>query len=123
MNVLRSFRRGRLRRVRSIAIVSVLIVAGLMWIGSAQAVHDNGMFELDGNTVHDSATTPPFDWNSLFDANGGRIAPTDPINGPLLADTFVSDWATPDQSYFQSNKDIQPIASGVQHGACGPINN
>ena len=51
MSALRSFRQGRLRRVRRIATVSVLIVAGLMFIGAAQAVHDNGMFELDGNTT------------------------------------------------------------------------
>src|SRR5438034_6376861 len=123
MSALKSFRRGRLGRVRSIAVVSVLILAGLMWIGAAQAVHDNGMFELDGNTVHNSATTPPYDWNSLFDASGNRIVTPDPINGPILADVFVSDAAKPDQSYFTSNKDIQPIKSGQQHWGCDPINN
>jgi uncharacterized repeat protein (TIGR01451 family) len=94
-----------------------------MWIGAAQAVHNNGMFELEGNTAHDSATTPPFDWESLFGASGNQLITPDPINGPLLADTFVSDTALPDQSYFTSNKDIQPIASGVQHWGCDPINN
>src|SRR6478736_2533972 len=99
MSALRSFRDGRLRRVRRIATVSVLLVAGLMFIGAAQAVHDNGMFELDGNTVNNG--TAVYDWNDLFDASGNRIATPDPINGPLLADTFVSDAAVPDQSYFQ----------------------
>jgi hypothetical protein len=121
MSALRSFCRGRLRSVRSIAVVSVLILAGLMWIGAAQAVHDNGMFELDGNTVNNG--TAVYDWNDLFDASGDRIVTPDPINGPILADTFVSDAAVPDQSYFASNKDIEPIASGVQHWACSPINN
>jgi uncharacterized repeat protein (TIGR01451 family) len=88
-----------------------LVVAGLLWIGSAQAVHDNGMFELDGNTVHNSATTPPYDWNSLFGANGQQLITPDPINGPLLGDVFVSDAATPDPTYFTSNKDIEPIGS------------
>jgi uncharacterized repeat protein (TIGR01451 family) len=111
MSALRSFRRGRLRRVRSIAVFTVLVVAGLLWIGSAQAVHDNGMFELDGNTVHNSATTPPYDWNSLFGANGQQLITPDPINGPLLGDVFVSDAATPDPTYFTSNKDIEPIGS------------
>ena len=115
MSALRSFRSGRLRRVRSIAIVTVLVVVGLMWIGSAQAVHDNGMFELDGNTVHNSATTPPYDWNSLFNSSGNRLITPDPVNGPLLADGFFSDAATPDNTYFTSNKDINPIASGAQH--------
>jgi uncharacterized repeat protein (TIGR01451 family) len=123
MSALRSFRSGRLRRVRSIAIVTVLIVAGLMWIGSAQAVHDNGMFELDGNTTHDSATTPPYDWNSLFGSSGQRLITPDPVNGPLLADAFFADAAVPDQTYFTSNKDTQPIHSGVQHWGCAPINN
>jgi uncharacterized repeat protein (TIGR01451 family) len=81
-----------------------------MWIGAAQAVHDNGMFELDGNTIHNSATTPPYDWNSLFDASGNRLVTPDPVNGPILADVFVSDAARPDASYFASNKDIEAIA-------------
>jgi uncharacterized repeat protein (TIGR01451 family) len=101
-----------------------LLAAGLVWAASpSQAVHDNSMFELDGNTVHNSATTPPWDWNSLFDASGNRLVTPDPDNGPLLASTFVSDAAVPDQSYFTSNKDIQPIASGQQHWGCDPINN
>ena len=123
MSTLKRFRRGRLRRVRGIAVVGVLVLAGLMWIGAAQAVHNTGMFELDGNTVHNSATTPPYDWNSLFDASGNRIVQPDPINGPILDDVFVADSATPDQSYFTSNKDTQPIASGQSHWGCDPINN
>src|SRR6266480_6542025 len=121
MSALRNLRDTRFGRVRSIAIVSVLILAGLMWIGAAQAVHDNGQFELDGNTVHNGSAV--YDWNSLFDASGNKLITPDPINGPLLADVFVSDTALPDQSYFTSNKDIQPIASGAQHWGCDPINN
>jgi uncharacterized repeat protein (TIGR01451 family) len=89
----------------------------------ALAVHDTGMFELDGNAVHNSATTPPYDWTSLFNASGNRIVTPDPHNGPLLASTFIQDSATPDQTYFTSNKDIQPIANGQQHWGCDPINN
>src|SRR5215475_5009209 len=100
MSAFRSFRRGRLRSVRSFAVFTVLIVAGLLWIGSAQAVHDTGMFELDGNVVHDSATTPPYDWTSLFGATGNRLIAPDPINGPLLARTFVDDTDATDTSYF-----------------------
>jgi uncharacterized repeat protein (TIGR01451 family) len=115
---------ARFRRVRSIATVGFLIAAGLVWsAGPAQAVHDNGMFELDGNTTHNSGTTPPYDWNSLFDASGNRIVTPDPDNGPVLASTFVNDTALPDQSYFTSNKDIQPIKNSVQHWGCDPINN
>src|SRR6266581_3031474 len=42
----------------------------------------------------------------------------------VAAPSFVvHDSAVPDQSYFTSNKDIQPIASGQQHWGCDPINN
>ncbi len=109
MSAPRCFRSGRLRRVRGIAIFTVLVVAGLLWIGSAQAVHDNGMFELDGNTVNNG--TAVYDWNDLFGANGQQLITPDPVNGPILADVFVSDAATPDPTYFTSNKDIEPIAN------------
>jgi uncharacterized repeat protein (TIGR01451 family) len=115
----RSFGGTRLRRARSFAIFTVLVVAGLMWIGSAQAVHDTGMFQLDGNPVNSSSTTPPYDWNNLFDANGNQLITPDPINGPILASAFVKDYAKPDPTYFTSNKDIEPIANW----GCTTINN
>jgi uncharacterized repeat protein (TIGR01451 family) len=117
MSALRSFRSGRLRRVRSVAILTVLVVAGLLWIGSAQAVHDNGMFELDGNTVNNG--TAVYDWNDLFGANGEQLITPDPVNGPILADVFVKDYVTPDPTYFTSNKDIEPIGDW----GCTTINN
>jgi uncharacterized repeat protein (TIGR01451 family) len=117
MSALRSFRSGRLRRFRSIAIFTVLVVAGLLWIGSAQAVHDNGMFELDGNTA--SNGTALYDWESLFGANGQQLITPNPVTGPVLADVFVKDYATPDPTYFTSNKDIEPIANW----GCTTINN
>jgi uncharacterized repeat protein (TIGR01451 family) len=114
----------RRRRFLSIATASALMAIGFVWAAQPSlAVHDNGMFELDGNTVHNSVPTPPYDWNSLFDASGNRLVTPDPDNGPVLASTFVKDTALPDQSYFTSNKDIQPIASGQQHWGCDPINN
>src|SRR4029077_3797011 len=123
MSTWRSFRRRRFGKAR-MAIAGLLVVVGLLWgVTAALAVHDNGMFELDGNTAHNSATTPPYDWNSLFGASGNQLITPDPINGPLLADTFASDGATPDQTSFTSNKDIQPIASGQQHWGCSPLNN
>ncbi len=116
MSTLRRFRGGRLRRVRSIAVVTVLVVAGLMWIGSAQAVHDNGMFELDGNVVHNSATTPPYDWTSLFGATGNQLIAPDPINGPVLASTFVDDTDSVDTTYFAGGTKID---DRVHNMACG----
>ena len=116
MSALRSFRRDRLRRVRRFATVSVLVVAGLMFIGSAQAVHDNGMFELDGNVVHNSATTPPYDWTSLFGAGGTQLIAPDPINGPVLASAFVDDTDATDTTYFAGGTKID---DRVQDMGCG----
>src|SRR5882762_11308766 len=117
-------RSGRVGRYVALAAAAALVGVGI--VVAAQpiaAVHDTGRFELDGNLAHNAGSTPPYDWASLFDASGNRLVAPDPLNGPLLASTFASDSATPDQSYFTSNKDIQPIASGQQHWGCDPINN
>src|SRR4051812_40593738 len=121
MSALRSFRQARLRRVRRIATVSVLVVAGLMFIGAAQAVHDNGMFELDGNVVQNSATTPPYDWTSLFGAGGTQLVAPDPINGPVLASAFVDDTDAVDTSYFAGGTKIDDRVHDM--GCGGPAAN
>jgi hypothetical protein len=91
--------------------------------GAVGIHHPNGDEKAISFSTTPLATIPPYDWNDLFGSSGNRLITPDPINGPLLADVFVADAATPDQSYFQSNKDIQPIKSGAQHWACDPINN
>ena len=98
----------RAGRVQTILAAAVLLAGGaLMWDAqSSFAVHDTGMFELDGNIVHDSATTPPYDWSSLFGAGGARLITPDPINGPLLADVFVDDTSAGDTSYFAGGTKI-----------------
>ena len=116
MSALRGFRSGRLRRVRSIATLTVLVVAGLLWIGSAQAVHNTGMFELDGNVVHNAATTPPYDWTSLFGASGNQLITPDPVNGPVLASVFVNDTDAIDTTYFAGGTKID---DQVHNMACG----
>src|SRR6478752_2332767 len=121
MSALRSFRRDRLRRVRRFATVSVLVLAGLMFIGAAQAVHDNGMFELDGNVVHNSATTPPYDWTSLFGATGNQLIAPDPITGPVLASTFVDDTDAIDNTYFAGGTKIDDQVHNM--GCGGPAAN
>src|SRR6476469_2669945 len=121
MSTLERFRRGRLRRVRSVAIVTVLVLAGLMFIGSAQAVHDNGMFELDGNVVHNSATTPPYDWTSLFGAGGTQLVTPDPTNGPVLASAFVDDTDATDTTYFAGGTKIDDQVHNM--GCGGPAAN
>src|SRR5262245_50901258 len=121
MSALRKFRDGRLRRVRRVATVTVLVVAGLMWIGAAQAVHDTGMFELDGNVVHNSASTPPYDWTSLFGATGNKLITPDPINGPVLASAFVDDTDATDTSYFAGGTKIDDRVHDM--GCGGPAAN
>ena len=116
MSALRSFRRGRLRRVRSIAVVTVLVLTGLLWIGSAQAVHDTGVFELDGNVVHNAATIPPYDWTNLFGATGNQLVTPDPVNGPLLASVFVDDTDAIDTTYFKGGTKID---DRIHNMACG----
>ena len=99
------------------AITGLLVVAGLLWgVSAALAVHDNGMFELEGNVVHNAATTPPYDWTSLFGATGNKLITPDPVNGPVLADTFVNDTDAVDTTYFAGGTKID---DQVHNMACG----
>src|SRR6266550_6774369 len=112
----RSFRSGRFGKAR-MAIVGLLVVAGMLWgVTAALAVHDNGMFELDGNVVHNAATTPPYDWTSLFGATGNKLITPDPVNGPVLADTFVDDTDAIDTTYFAGGTKID---AQIHNMACG----
>jgi len=94
--------------------IAMLLVAG---IGPAYAVHDTGMFELDGNIAHNGTAT--YDWGNLFTASGARAVTPDPDNGPVLASDFNADAADPDPTYFTSNKDIEAIGDW----GCTTLNN
>jgi hypothetical protein len=103
----------RWRRRAAGMITSGLLTAGLLLWGAqaSLAVHDTGMFELDGNIAHDAGTARPYDWASLFDASGDQLVTPD-LNGPLLASGFFGDAAQPDKSYFAaSDKDIDGIGT------------
>ena len=121
MNTWRSFRRGRFGKAR-IAIAGLLVVAGMLWgVTAALAVHDNGTFELDGNVVHDAATTPPYDWTSLFGATGNQLINPDPAHGPVLASAFVNDTDAIDNTYFAGGTKIDDRVHDMQCG--GPAAN
>ena len=112
--------RGTLRVVVVVAAAFAMVLA----VPSAgYAVHDIGLFELDGNTADNSApvngSNAPYDWESVFDAGGNRIL--FPATEPrLLTTTFSADAATPDPSYFaESNKDIDDVSTWE----CKTVNN
>ncbi|HXA27559.1 MAG TPA: hypothetical protein VN193_02325 [Candidatus Angelobacter sp.] len=109
---------GRGPLLTSLTGIVAVIVGALAALGQALpagAVDATGQFEMDGNIVQDAASAPPYNWASLFDANGNRLVTPDPVNGPLLASKFLADSATPDHSYFSSNgagvKDIDTLSN------------
>jgi hypothetical protein len=94
---------------RGALIAAFLIAMTGLLAGTASAVHDTGVFELDGNIVHNGTAT--YDWGNIFDATGASI-PT----GAVIQNTdFQKDSVNPDASYFTSNgagvKDTQPISA------------
>ena len=100
----------RARLVRSTITASLLAAGALIWAAQPSfAVHDNGMFELDGNTAQPAAG-PPYDWEGLFDATGNPTVT--PGTDGLLASGFFPDAAKPDHSYFaRSDKDIHDVST------------
>jgi len=106
----------RARRFVAAAAAGALFSSGLVWAAAPSfAVHDTGMFELDGNIVHDGTAT--YDWGNLFGATGNRLVAPDPNNGPLLASGFVSDLAAGDTSYFKNGT---KIGDPISKWACAP---
>src|SRR5262245_23356732 len=82
---------GSPMRTSLLALVAALV---LLAIGAAAPLSAGASpgavgVELDANAVHDSATTPPYDWASLFDANGFPLVVPD--FDPLAASAFASD--------------------------------
>src|SRR5512132_1564704 len=110
-------------RITRVRVLLVLAAAAFMLLAPAgsYAVHDIGLFELDGNTA-DLVTGAPYDWESVFDSSGTQILKP-AIEPRLLTAAFSADAATPDTSYFAtSNKDIDDVSTwqcGVQNN---PLN-
>jgi uncharacterized repeat protein (TIGR01451 family) len=111
-----------------VRVLVVLAAAAFMLLAPAgsYAVHDVGLFELDGNTVDNSApvagNNAPYDWESVFDSSGIQVL-TSAAEPRLLTAAFSADTTTPDASYFaSSNKDIDDVSTwqcGVQNN---PLN-
>ncbi len=89
---------SRTGKARWLAGLVSALMAALLLAGSATAVHDAGVFQLEGDLAG-PAIPPPYDWANLFDGSG---APTIPVpSGALQEAAFVSDLAAPDATSFK----------------------
>jgi Domain of unknown function DUF11 len=107
----------RLRLAALAVPIMVLSQVAIFPAGQVGAVDNTGQFEMDGNIVQDAAVAPPYDWASLFDSSGNKITPKP---ATLLDSVFVKDAATPDNTYFTSDKDTYPIGTGGTEWGCSP---
>lgn len=89
--------RGALGKVLVAAVAAALLLSA---VSSAFAVHDLGLFELDGDTTHGNAITPLVnanDWDQVFAANGSDGA---------MKSLFVTDqYGAGDEIDFASGAD------------------
>ena len=83
-----SFRSRFWSRRACSAVLAIATSLGLGWPLTAFGVHDDGLFELEGNIADDAAAPP--DWAALFDSNGNAVSP-----GSGLAFGFVADDIAP----------------------------
>ena len=107
---------GSRRRKRWLAVPILLVAAvALMLVAGAQAVHLE-KFQLDGNVL--AAGGPvgqPYDWDSLFDANGDTVAslPAGFDNANLTKDfgnTGTAFSTSDNTTYATGSKDTLPIS-------------
>lgn len=98
--------------MKIIAIVVLMLAAFLAPFWTTRAVHDAGVFELDGNIADDVAVGT--DWAALFGAGdpGGNELP---LPSGAIDSGFVHDEARPDTTtYTTGSKDTLDIAGGWQ---------
>ena len=93
------------------------MLLALVLVPAVQAVHDNGVFELDGNAIDSTGAGLPDDWDRLDDGFG------DPgLDDSALASVFIVDplggQADPDEIFTGGgSKDDLDIATGGVAGA------
>ncbi len=99
------------RRRSRFFVVPILLVAcaALFWIGGASAVHDSGVFELDGNATN-AAATPGDDWDNVcHQVTGSDCSTTSDTTGATSVDWVAE--PNPSASIFTGggSKDPQDI--------------
>ena len=86
-------RRSRRRSVLTVVIAVVSTAIALtVFGGPAQAVHDTGAFELDGNATN-SAATPGDDWDNICHQAAPTICPSGSNTTGATAVSFTNDGA------------------------------
>ena len=114
---------GSKRRNRFL-LVPILLTAGLamFWIAGAQAVHDTGSFELDGNAVSGNATPAADDWDRVcHEVTGSDCSTSSNTSGSTAVD-WVSETNT-NASIFTGggSKDPQDISNWAWKDGAGGL--
>jgi hypothetical protein len=112
-------------------IAAVALLGGLVWTGSASAVHGYS-FQLDGDVSASTTTTldsvtQGLDWDSFFNANGTKKAlPTGFTASSFTPDLVVNpngSFNTSDATtYTTGSKDTLPISTGWQCASSNNVN-
>jgi hypothetical protein len=76
------------RRWYLVAPVLLTMIAGLVFIGGALAVHDEGLFELDANVL-DVQAVPGDDWSNIFDGTDNAFTSTGIVADPAPQTIFT----------------------------------
>jgi len=98
----RSRRRSWQRAVIGLTVTSLLALMGLLESTPANAVHDEGLFELDKNAVAvaDDDTVPATLGDDWSDVHAGRANDCAALEPEIVDCTFISDPQGPDASIF-----------------------
>lgn len=87
-----------------VVLLSVLLIAALATVFTAQAVHNTGVFELDGNTINEGSD----DWDDVYD----RVGDGTPLPLPVgnFDANFVEDNLVP---FGNKNYDVTVYSGGA----------
>lgn len=86
----------------SVVYVTILATLGVVLPPKAHAVHETGLFELEGNAEQDASPPPPEDWETLYD-NGNNTGGDSETFTDIKADP------APNSIFDGGKKDIQDV--------------
>ena len=113
---------GSKARGRGGLALPMLLVAcvAMFWVAGAQAVHNEGLFELDGNAINDPAV-PGDDWDTIMNDSSTTVVVSTFITDPFspAADNIFTGGSTKDDldiSGWQCKTGTAADKNDLEHG-------
>lgn len=118
---------------RSLTALAVLVLITALAMSRAMTVRatvnptsplvlQGSVYTGSGTSCNSNTSPGPWDWCSLFTvSSSGTVTPNSPLPAGFISAAFTPDYATPDLSYINANKDGTDMSSWTCSSANSPL--